>query len=395
MFGISKKRAIALGVVAATLATGITIGATTFADDGSDVADAPPSEPGTPIVSEEAPSGDAASPNLTEAIQTSGTNYDPTILTKFIPAKAFGTQDAGSLADLTTLADNCVTPDATSPGGSTDLYAPVELPDGARIKRLTFFGEDDVATNISISLQRTNIAIPILIGGSPTRTSDTISSFNTSAADLGVVVVAGPDNLEEQTGSFNSGGFILSPTSHRFHQVHVSMPNAGAGDHVLCGVEVQYQVAAPAGDAGSVFHPISPVRAYDSRIAAYGATAGTFAPNANKVISIADAHDLTTGAVVTADVVPANATAITYNLVAAGATGPNFLAITPGDAAAFGASAINMGGATLALANGGTVAIAADRTVKVWLGGGPGSSDVVLDVTGYYAPPLATPNMAG
>jgi hypothetical protein len=130
------------------------------------------------------------------------------------------------------------------------------------------------------------------------------------------------------------------------------------------------------------FHAVSPFRAYDSRQAAYAPNNGVMAPNTSRVISIKDARD-TAGNVTTADVVPAGATAITYNLTVASPTGPNFLAVTPGDAAAFTASSINFNG-TSDLANAATVAIDANRTVKVWAGDQSGSTHVLIDVTGYY-----------
>ena len=60
------------------------------------------------------------------------------------------------------------------------------------------------------------------------------------------------------------------------------------------------------------------------------------------------------------------------------------------NADSFAASAINLNGTPLA--NGGTVQIAGDRTVKVWVGGG-GTTQVIVDVTGYYTSPVL-PNMA-
>jgi hypothetical protein len=393
MLRISRRRAAGFSAVALTLIAGITIG-TTFADEGESGTDHGDVPAGVPDTQDDTSSTSEGSPNLTEAITTSGTNFDPTIVTKFIPARAFiAHQGAGADADLIAGNGNgCISATAAGGGAVADLFAPIELPDGSRIRNLAFYGSDsNVAEDIQITLNKSAWSTSVLVD--PSRTDSVVTSFATTGAD-GVQVLASTDNLNEVTGSI-SGNAILTPTTHNFYNVEIVLNNAAGAQHVVCGVEVRYQVAAPSGEAGTVFHAIDPVRAYDSRIAAYGATAGTFAPNANKVISVADAHDIDTGAVTVADVVPANATAITYNLVAAGATGPNFLAITAGDAASFGASAINMGGATLALANGGTVEIAADRTVKVWLGGGPGSSDVVLDVTGYYTAPLASPNMAG
>ena len=142
-------------------------------------------------------------------------------------------------------------------------------------------------------------------------------------------------------------------------------------------------------DPGTVFHPITPVRAYDSRLAGYPVN-GPIANNTSRVVDISSGHDLATGAVTVANAVPAGATAITYNLTTAESTTSGFVAVTPGDAATFATSSLNLNGTPLA--NGGTVAIAGDRTIKVFVGGG-GSTQVIIDVTGYYTAPVAAPNM--
>ncbi len=265
---------------------------------------------------------------------------------------------------------------------------PVELPDGARIKQLSFFGEDNSASDISIVLHRSQVAVPLLLG-SPSRTDAVVNTFTTAGAS-GVVVASGADNLDEVTGSLPQSSFILSGSYHRFHQVEVTFTNGQ--DQVLCGIEVRYQVPASAADPGTVFHPIAPVRAFDSRVAAY-AQSGVLVRNTSKVIDISDGHDAG-GAITAAEIVPPGATAITYNITIAGPTGPNFMSVTPGDAASFTASTINFDG-TSDLANAATVAIAGDRTIKVWGGDQSGSAHVIIDVTGYYAPANPFPNMAG
>ena len=82
--------------------------------------------------------------------------------------------------------------------------------------------------------------------------------------------------------------------------------------------------------------------------------------------------------------VPTGATAITYNITITGSTGPNFVAVTPGDATSFSASAINYTGPDLA--NAGTAQIDASRQIKLWGGDNTGSTFVIIDITGYYLP---------
>lgn len=133
--------------------------------------------------------------------------------------------------------------------------------------------------------------------------------------------------------------------------------------------------------SGGSFHPIGPFRVYDSRQTG-NTPNGRLARNSDRVVSVKDARNAD-GSVATADVVPAGATAIAYNLTVTQPQGPNFLSITPGDATGFTASAINFNGSA-DIANGGIVRIDADRQVKIFCGDQSGSAHVVLDVTGYY-----------
>jgi hypothetical protein len=325
-----------------------------------------------------------------EDIVTDGTTYDPTILTKFIAGAGFSPKQGDPGLDDTVdysggVGDPfaCVSPAPLSGGASTEFYAAVELPDGALIKQVIFYGEDNAASNITVSLGRTNVNVPVTIGAS-TRTDVEVNSF-TTAGESGVVAVSSPNTLDEVAGSFGSPatGF-----NHRFHTINVTLVNSALTNHVLCGVEVRYQVPTSA-DPGTVFHPISPIRAYDSRNAAYPSP-GLLAPNTSKVISIKDGHD-GAGAVNALDAVPVGATAITYNITVGAPTGPNFVAVTPGDAASFLASAINFNG-TADIANAGTVAIDANRQITVWGGDQAGSAHIIIDVTGYYTP-VTFPNM--
>ena len=129
------------------------------------------------------------------------------------------------------------------------------------------------------------------------------------------------------------------------------------------------------------FHPIDPVRSYDSRQAAY-ASNGILGPNASRVVSVADAHNAA-GAVTTANVVPVGATAVTYNLTVAAPTGSNFLAVTAGDAPSYTASSINFNFGQN-LANGLTGKLDGNRQLKVFCGDNTGSTHFIIDVNGYY-----------
>jgi hypothetical protein len=385
---ITRRRAFRSAAVA-VLASVAIVGGTSIADDGGDRGPQPDAPAGTPVTAESgggAPRAESA-PG-TEAITTSGSNLDATTLTKFIPARAFVANqgDAGGLLADETDYDglNCLGPGDA--GSETELYAGVELPDGAQITKVRFFGVDNDATrNIRITLARVNYNVPLLFG-SNSRTDTTVDTFTTAGSTGSAIIVDGAD-LTEDVGT-PSSGFVLS-FNHRFHSINVQMINAAGANHALCGIEVFYKVPVLA-NPGVSFFPITPFRAFDSRDTDY-LQSGILAPGAVKTISIADGHDLTTGVTNATNLVPAGATAIAYNVTITGATGGNFVAVTPGDAATFAVSTINFNG-LMDVANGATVGIAADRTIKLFGGGGAGSVHVIIDVTGYYAP-YTPPNM--
>ena len=381
----TRSRTRVFTVVTAVVAVAA-IGAAVAADGGEGAGPQAPAPAGIPEAGQSALP--IESPLPVENITTGAANFDPTILTKFIPGRSFvphkGLANGVNDDTINYSGSTCISALADPGGGSfVNVYAAVELPDGARIRRVIFFGTDTAATDISITLNRVEYNIPLLFGG-PSRADTVVTSFTTTGTP-GETVVSSADNLNEITGSFSA--FFLS-SEHRFHSLDVEMQTAAGGAEILCGVEVLYQVPVVGPDAGTVFHPITPVRAYDSRITAYTVN-GPIPNNSNRVIDISAGHDLATGAVTLADAVPAGATAITYNLTSAESTTVGFVAITPGDAAGFATSALNLNGTPLA--NGGTVAIASDRTIKVFVGGG-GSTQVIVDVTGYYTSPA---NMAG
>ena len=364
----NKLAAIGAVTVAASTAVGFTI----LADDEEPP---PPSEPGELVVN------DGTAVDAEQRIQTSGTTYDPTVLTKFVPGSAFvGQAEFGDIVEFDG-PGRCISTASTSAGNDTQALAPVELPDGAKINRLVFHGVDSNAANITITLRRVQIDTPP--AGVPTRSDALVASFNTGAL-TGIGSVSFDVNPDEIVGSFESGGTM----SNRFHTVQVSLNNAAMNDHVVCGVSVEYQVAAPA-DQGTVFHPIDPVRVYDGRVNAIPQS-GLLAPNTSKVISVKDGRNAA-GAVTTVDAVPSGATAVTYNVTVTGATGPNFVSVTPGGAGSFTTSAINFDGSA-DIANAGSVSLDASRQIKIWGGDQAGSMFVIIDITGYYLP-TSHPNM--
>jgi hypothetical protein len=142
------------------------------------------------------------------------------------------------------------------------------------------------------------------------------------------------------------------------------------------------KVAGP--DTAGALHPVDPFRVYDSRLDPAFA-ASRIDTGGNRLISVADAIDLTTGAVATAGAVPEGATAIAYNLAVVDTVGAGFLSVTPGSSATFSAASINWSGTGQILANGQLAKLDTSRRVKVFAGGGSGAAThFVIDVQGYY-----------
>ncbi len=145
--------------------------------------------------------------------------------------------------------------------------------------------------------------------------------------------------------------------------------------------EVRFVKLAGTPTAGS-YHAIDPQRAYDSRQPNY-AERGLMEPNSTRVISVADGHSAD-GTVTIADAIPAGATAVQINVTAANMTGPNFLSVTAGDTDSTETSLLNWGPGDIQIANSITIPIDAERQIKVFCGNQTGSTDVIVDVFGFY-----------
>ncbi len=328
-------------------------------------------------------------------ITTGGSNYDASILTKFIPGTGFvATQGDGDLADLIRVGDHdstCVFADNNSGGTAAQLRAPVELPDGSRIRQIVLYGVDNVGTNILVRLTKTTVAVPTSISASPTRIDTEVTEFGT-AGESGVVVVASDAPLNEVVGS-KPGTGIVAGIDHQFHQVFVQLDNGAGNGHRLCGVEVLYQVPV-ASAAGTMFNPVAPYRAYDSRKEMEPVADGPLGAGPARLIPVGHGRDVGTGVIDQLNAIPAHATAVAYTVTADGSTGSGFLFVGPGDATSIDASSLNWDENTIgAIANSGIVPLSGDRQVAVFAGGSTGAmTDFIIDITGYYAAAVY-PNM--
>jgi hypothetical protein len=227
------------------------------------------------------------------------------------------------------------------------VVAPLDLPVGATLKQLDCYG-----VRTTVGTQAWNLIDQNLVTGSAT-TALTGTSLSTTGAIQ--------TTMTPSTVVANGHGYMVS-----------MFPSAS--DNVLNGVIYQYLPPTRG------YVAVDPFRAYDSR---WPGGFGRMLSGTNRGVGVNQSHDLGTGATIDPNRVPLGAIAVTYNVTLADTAGSGFLAVVPGDATSFTASTINWFTDGQILANGGTVGINSFRTVKVF-SGGPGNTDFLIDVTGYY-----------
>jgi hypothetical protein len=192
------------------------------------------------------------------------------------------------------------------------------------------------------------------------------------------LALASPNGSQIRFLAANSAG--PAPGTHAAGELYVDSTGT-LWFSIPSGTTVKWVKLAGTTAVGA-FHPIVPVRAYDSRQTGY-AVNGPLAPNTSRAISVADGHG-PNGAVTQANAVPVGATAVAVNITAASTTGPNFFSLTPGDAATTATSALNWDRADSQIANGITVKLDDQRRLKVFCGDQAGSAHVILDIFGFY-----------
>jgi hypothetical protein len=213
--------------------------------------------------------------------------------------------------------------------------------------------------------------------GESTDTSGGNGVVGVSAAGSGVIGRGAYDLLADGSGllTLNKVGVANPPTGG----LQGTIARDGAANLWYCHTNGQWRKLTGASAAGA-FHAVEPTRVYDSRAAA--PAPGTLGPNSSRVVSVADGRN-NAGAVSVPNIVPAGASAVTFNVTATGTTGGNFLSVAPGNAASSGASTLNWAGG-YDIANGSVVKLDASRQVKVFMGDQGGSSHFIIDITGYY-----------
>jgi hypothetical protein len=227
--------------------------------------------------------------------------------------------------------------------------------------------------NAGFGVVAANLA-PAAAAGAPLPTAQAIAAPNgVHLLLLAGGIVPEPPSKGGPVGKHVAGELYVDKDGTLWFTVPVPPP-AAAGT-------VRFVKLAGTPTAGS-YTAINPQRAYDSRQPNY-TVKGQMAPNSNRVISIADGHS-ENGTVTLANAVPAGATAVQINVTAANMTGPNFLQVTAGDVASTTASLLNWDAGVKQIANSITIPVDASRQIKVFCGNQTGSTDVIIDVFGYY-----------
>lgn len=134
--------------------------------------------------------------------------------------------------------------------------------------------------------------------------------------------------------------------------------------------------------AGGGFHPITPVRAFDSRNPTFP-DSGIFLPGSQRDISVADGRDGATGAVTTPAAVPPGATAVTFNATVTQTTDGSYLSVVPGGIGTTDTSTVNWSGPNERVANASLSRLGGDRQLRL-IAGPAGTFHCIIDITGYY-----------
>jgi hypothetical protein len=226
----------------------------------------------------------------------------------------------------------------------------------------------------SVAVQATNLSTGAgsigLQAAATTGTSGLGGSFAGSLAPLLLVPAATAG--APKTGSHAAGELFVDAKGDLYYCRTAGTP--GTWVNLLTS-------SAPPPASPPALHPVSPARVYDSREAQ--PAPGPLSTGQTRTISVADGRAISGGAVTVPNLVPPGATVIAYNFTITNTVGSGFLTLNPGGNTTVTSSAINWSASGQILTTGSLVALGADRQVTV-IAGGPGATDFVLDVVGYY-----------
>jgi hypothetical protein len=279
----------------------------------------------------------AASPN--GIVAASGPATVPNVPNVAIPANSVG--NVIGLPDLQAQ-DGTLTFSGTgaySPGGF--VLAPLQVPPGATLIAVTPIGTSSAGQTWDVFAEN------VLDGTFP------------AVAGFHGTTLAGANRFVNLSGSY---------TPIIYTRLLLQGVPSNSATNFIVGAGYWYIPVNPG------FHAIPPARVYDSRL-----TDGRISGGTTRTISVGFA----TGG---GQVVPPTASAILYNLTITDTLGAGFLALFPFGTAWPGNSSINWSGNGQTIANSGNVTLGGDRQVNVFAaaGTGGGSTQFLLDVTGYY-----------
>lgn len=214
------------------------------------------------------------------------------------------------------------------------------------------------------TLTQTKVPSPIVQGALPI--TDTVSTMDAGALSTCALTTAG---VASCWGGNRSGQLGIGSTTNSNVPALV-VTSTGLGASVVTSISAGQDHALAVISAGTVFVPISPYRVYDSRT---DTQRGALVSGSQRTVP-------------TSAAVPSGASAVAYNLTIAETTNAGFLSVAPGDVTqAPATSTINWFGSGQILANGFTVGVDSSRNMAVFAGGG-GSTQFLIDITGYFAP---------
>ena len=232
------------------------------------------------------------------------------------------------------------------------ILAPLGLPVGATLLQIDVYGYATGATNQAWELV------------------DQDTSTGADTATYSLPATPNGPGLVQSTRTFPSG---LTLTAGHSWAMDLSDTDSTNG---LVGVIFQYTQPTLS------FVPITPVRVFDSRFSS------KIVQGAPRTINVKDAINVNTGAVTTPNAIPVGARAISFTLTVTTTGNPGFVSVLPGTTTTVTASTINWTASGATIAAGGVVSLGAgtaERQVTLVVGGaGSASTDVILDITGYY-----------
>lgn len=173
--------------------------------------------------------------------------------------------------------------------------------------------------------------------------------------------------------NFRSGETIANGLTTKIDSSRRIKIYASSTSHVVLDIVGYYLPAGASAPGGGLFTAVRPVRAYDSD----ADRSGSLPARSDRVLNLA----MTQGG---APLLPTGATAVAYNITVVRPEGTGHMRVMPGDAPLLLVSTINWSRPGDVVANGISVKVARDRSIRVFNGSGV-PVHFLIDVVGYYS----------